>query len=163
MTRRVRLVLFAFAGLGLAAVLLVGFHRLPHFGHAHELYGAVINRTEPTLRHATDIVTALNFDIRGFDTLGELREALVEPGRDVVAGQAVHHVVGAFVADHEVHRGLPGAARERDADLAVVLRGERFELGDSRRVPRLGLRVRCVRLLFDDRRRERRLIAPSPG
>ena len=71
MTRRVRLVLFAFAGLGLAAVLLVGFHRLPHFGHAHELYGAVINRTEPTLRHATDIVTALNFDIRAFDTLGE--------------------------------------------------------------------------------------------
>ena len=26
---------------------------------------------EPPLRHATDIVTALNFDLRAFDTLGE--------------------------------------------------------------------------------------------
>jgi multicomponent Na+:H+ antiporter subunit B len=70
-SRPVRLALFAVTGLGLAAVLLIGFHRLPHFGHAHELYGALTNRTEPTLRHATDIVTALNFDIRAFDTLGE--------------------------------------------------------------------------------------------
>jgi multicomponent Na+:H+ antiporter subunit B len=71
MSRPVRLALFAVAGCGLAAVLLIAFHSLPHFGHAHELYGAVTNRTEPTLRHATDIVTALNFDIRAFDTLGE--------------------------------------------------------------------------------------------
>jgi multicomponent Na+:H+ antiporter subunit B len=71
MTRAVRLTLFALAGLGLLAVLLIGFYHLPHFGHAHELYGALSNRTEPTLRHATDIVTALNFDIRAFDTLGE--------------------------------------------------------------------------------------------
>ena len=71
MSRRVRLSLFSVAGCGLAAVLLIGFHHLPHFGHAHELYGAVTNRTEPTLRHATDIVTGLNFDLRAFDTLGE--------------------------------------------------------------------------------------------
>ena len=71
MSRPVRLTLFAVAACGLAAVLFVGFHRLPHFGHAHELYGALANRTEPTLRHATDVVTALNFDLRAFDTLGE--------------------------------------------------------------------------------------------
>ncbi len=71
MSRPVRLALFAVAGLGLGAVLLIGFYRLPHFGHAHELYGALNNRLEPTLRHATDIVTGLNFDIRAFDTLGE--------------------------------------------------------------------------------------------
>ena len=71
MTRPVRLGLFALAGCGLTAVLLIGFASLPQFGHAHELYGAVTNRTEPTLRHATDVVTALNFDIRAFDTLGE--------------------------------------------------------------------------------------------
>ncbi len=52
-------------------MLLIGFTGLPSFGHAHELYGALVNRVEPTLRHATDIVTALNFDIRAFDTLGE--------------------------------------------------------------------------------------------
>jgi multicomponent Na+:H+ antiporter subunit B len=71
MTRRVRLGLFVVAGAGLAAVMLIGFGGLPSFGHAHELYGEVVNRTEPTLRHATDVVTALNFDIRAFDTLGE--------------------------------------------------------------------------------------------
>jgi multicomponent Na+:H+ antiporter subunit B len=70
-TRTVRLGVFGLAGCGLAAVLVIGFAGLPDFGHAHELYGAVTNRTEPTLRHATDVVTALNFDIRAFDTLGE--------------------------------------------------------------------------------------------
>jgi multicomponent Na+:H+ antiporter subunit B len=71
MTRRARLGLFLVAGGGLLAVLVIGWRGLPAFGHAQELYGAVVNRTEPTLRHATDIVTALNFDIRAFDTLGE--------------------------------------------------------------------------------------------
>jgi multicomponent Na+:H+ antiporter subunit B len=71
MSRGVRLTVFALAGSGLAVVLLLGFTGLPSFGHAHELYGALVNRTEDKLRHATDIVTALNFDIRAFDTLGE--------------------------------------------------------------------------------------------
>jgi multicomponent Na+:H+ antiporter subunit B len=71
MTRSVRLGLFLVAGGGLAAVLVIGFTGLPDFGSAHELVGSVTNLTEPTLRHATDIVTALNFDIRAFDTLGE--------------------------------------------------------------------------------------------
>jgi multicomponent Na+:H+ antiporter subunit B len=70
-TRTARLGLFLVAGAGLLAVLVIGFTGLPSFGHAQELYGAILNRTEPTLRHATDIVTALNFDIRAFDTLGE--------------------------------------------------------------------------------------------
>ena len=71
MSRPVRLGLFAVAACGLGTVLVVGFTGLPDFGSAHELVGSVTNLTEPTLRHATDIVTALNFDIRAFDTLGE--------------------------------------------------------------------------------------------
>ena len=71
MTRPVRLGLFAAAAVGMAVVLLLGLTGLPSFGHAHELYGALLNRTEDKLRHATDIVTALNFDVRAFDTLGE--------------------------------------------------------------------------------------------
>ncbi len=71
MSRRVRLGMFAFAGPGLAVVLLFGLHGLPAFGHYHGVYGLLVNRIEPGLRHATDIVTALNFDIRAFDTLGE--------------------------------------------------------------------------------------------
>jgi multicomponent Na+:H+ antiporter subunit B len=70
-TRPVRLSLFVIAGCGLSAVLVIGFTGLPDFGDAHELVGSVVNLTEPTLRHATDVVTALNFDIRAFDTLGE--------------------------------------------------------------------------------------------
>jgi multicomponent Na+:H+ antiporter subunit B len=63
--------MFALAGSGLLAVLLIGFTGLPSFGTFHGVYGVVINRTELGLRHATDYVTALNFDIRAFDTLGE--------------------------------------------------------------------------------------------
>jgi multicomponent Na+:H+ antiporter subunit B len=70
-SRRVRLGLFAVAGPGLAAVMLVGLHGLPAFGDFHGVYGLLVDRIEPRLRHATDIVTALNFDIRAFDTLGE--------------------------------------------------------------------------------------------
>src|SRR5207302_10677777 len=44
---------------------------LPDFGHYHGVYGRVIDGIGVSVRHATDLVTALNFDIRGFDTLGE--------------------------------------------------------------------------------------------
>jgi multicomponent Na+:H+ antiporter subunit B len=70
-SRRARLTLFGFAGPGLLAVLLIGLHGLPAFGHYHGVYGLLVNRIELPLRHATDIVTALNFDLRAFDTLGE--------------------------------------------------------------------------------------------
>lgn len=71
MSRRARLGLFAVAGPGLLAVLVIGLHGLPAFGDYHGVYGLLLDRIEPSLRHATDIVTALNFDIRAFDTLGE--------------------------------------------------------------------------------------------
>jgi multicomponent Na+:H+ antiporter subunit B len=68
---RGRLSVFAVGGLGLLAVLLIGFGALPAFGDYHAIYGLLIDRIEPGQRHATDLVTALNFDIRAFDTLGE--------------------------------------------------------------------------------------------
>ncbi len=71
MSRRGRLTLFALAGPGLAAVLMLGLHELPAFGHYHGVYGRVVNAVELSMRHATDYVTALNFDLRAFDTLGE--------------------------------------------------------------------------------------------
>jgi multicomponent Na+:H+ antiporter subunit B len=71
MSRRARLALFSVAAAGLAAILVIGFTGLPRFGHAHEIVGEIVNRTEPSLRAATDAVTALNFDLRAFDTLGE--------------------------------------------------------------------------------------------
>ena len=71
MSRRARLWLFAVAGPGLGAVLVIGFAGLPAFGDFHGAYGLVVDRLEPVARRATDIVTALNFDLRAFDTLGE--------------------------------------------------------------------------------------------
>jgi len=71
MSRRARLLMFAVAGPGLAAVMLIGMHGMPAFGHYHGVYGLLINKIEVPERHATDLVTALNFDIRAFDTLGE--------------------------------------------------------------------------------------------
>lgn len=71
MSRGARLTMAVVAGGGLMAVLLLGFTGLPAFGEAHEIVGQVVDLTEPALRHATDIVTGLNFDIRAFDTLGE--------------------------------------------------------------------------------------------
>ena len=71
MSRRGRLLLFGCAGSGLLAVLVIGLHGLPPFGGFHGAYGLLVDRLEPGRRHATDIVTALNFDLRAFDTLGE--------------------------------------------------------------------------------------------
>jgi multicomponent Na+:H+ antiporter subunit B len=70
-SRRTRLTFFALAGGGLAAVLVIGFTGLPDFGSYHGVYGRVIDGIGVTVRHGTDLITALNFDIRGFDTLGE--------------------------------------------------------------------------------------------
>jgi multicomponent Na+:H+ antiporter subunit B len=71
MTRRGRLGLFAISAVVLGAVLVIGLRRLPPFGHYHGVYGLVISGLGETERHATNLVTALNFDFRGFDTLGE--------------------------------------------------------------------------------------------
>jgi multicomponent Na+:H+ antiporter subunit B len=65
------MLLFGVAAAGLGVVLVYGLSGLPAFGDYQGVYGHVINGVGVTERHATDLVTALNFDIRGFDTLGE--------------------------------------------------------------------------------------------
>jgi multicomponent Na+:H+ antiporter subunit B len=71
MSRTMRLVLFAVSAAGLGVVLIYGLAGLPDFGHYHGVYGQVINGIGVTERHATDLITAVNFDFRAFDTLGE--------------------------------------------------------------------------------------------
>jgi multicomponent Na+:H+ antiporter subunit B len=51
--------------------MLWGLAGLPDFREATPLYGQVINRVAVEERGATDVVTAVNFDYRSFDTLGE--------------------------------------------------------------------------------------------
>ncbi|MBV8946382.1 MAG: hypothetical protein JOZ95_13245 [Solirubrobacterales bacterium] len=71
MSRRARLVMFGLAGAGFGVVLVLGLAGLPAFGDYKGVYGNVINGIGVTERRATDLVTALNFDFRAFDTLGE--------------------------------------------------------------------------------------------
>jgi multicomponent Na+:H+ antiporter subunit B len=53
------------------AVLLWGLSGLPPFGHFHGFYGHLLNHIALPQRHTTNVVTAIVFDYRGFDTMGE--------------------------------------------------------------------------------------------
>jgi multicomponent Na+:H+ antiporter subunit B len=66
---RARLVVFLVAGATLAGLLVWGFGALPRFGTSG--LPDVLNHLSVPQRHITDVVTAVNFDYRGFDTLGE--------------------------------------------------------------------------------------------
>jgi multicomponent Na+:H+ antiporter subunit B len=52
-------------------LLIDGLQRLPGFGHYAGPYGYVLNGVGVTQRHATNLVTAVNFDYRALDTIGE--------------------------------------------------------------------------------------------
>ena len=71
MSRRTRIGLFAIAAAVLAAVLVHGLAGLPAFSDYHGIYGTVLDRVTVSERHATDVITAINFDYRGLDTMGE--------------------------------------------------------------------------------------------
>jgi multicomponent Na+:H+ antiporter subunit B len=71
MSPRARLVVFALACLCvLPGVVQVARH-MPRFGDHPLPYGDAINAAAPRERHVTNMVSAVNFDYRGFDTLGE--------------------------------------------------------------------------------------------
>jgi multicomponent Na+:H+ antiporter subunit B len=71
MSPRLRLVIFAIAcACLLPAVLSIAMH-MPTFGNHPMPYGEAINALAPVERHVSNMVSAVNFDYRGFDTLGE--------------------------------------------------------------------------------------------
>ncbi|MET0615582.1 MAG: MnhB domain-containing protein [Thermoleophilaceae bacterium] len=71
MSDSVRMRVFVVALAGLLGLLLWAFIGLPDFGHYGGPYGDILNRVAVPERSTTDVVTAVNFDYRGFDTLGE--------------------------------------------------------------------------------------------
>jgi multicomponent Na+:H+ antiporter subunit B len=95
---RARIPLFLVSLAGLAALLGFGVAGLPAFGDYQGPYGLVLNQVVLGERHTTNVVAAVVFDYRGFDTLGEelmlfaavaataliLREAREEEARNVV-------------------------------------------------------------------------------
>jgi multicomponent Na+:H+ antiporter subunit B len=70
-TRRTRLVVFTAAAVIVAAVLAHGLAGLPAFGDFHGVDGLVLGHVSVVQRHATDVVSAITFDYRGLDTMGE--------------------------------------------------------------------------------------------
>lgn len=66
-----RRLIFAIGAGGLVALLTWGLAGLPDFESFTPLYGQVINEIAVEERSTTAVVTAVNFDYRAFDTLGE--------------------------------------------------------------------------------------------
>ena len=71
MTPRQRLVLFSVAVTGLVGCYLWAFAGLPGFGNYPGPYGQAILAHAIAQTHATGVVSAINFEYRGFDTVGE--------------------------------------------------------------------------------------------
>ena len=71
MTRRVRTWVFGVAAAGFAALLIWGTLGIPDFGHYRGRYGQILNHAAVKERQATNTVTAIVFDYRGLDTMGE--------------------------------------------------------------------------------------------
>ena len=71
MTDRLRLRLFYVFGLIFFGLYCYSVLNLPAWGYYRGPYGDYIARLAVYERHATDAVNAINYDYRGFDTLGE--------------------------------------------------------------------------------------------
>jgi multicomponent Na+:H+ antiporter subunit B len=71
MSAAVRRNVFLVFGAALAVLLLWSFGGLPDFGHYAGPYGDILNASSIPERQTTAVVSAINFDYRGFDTLGE--------------------------------------------------------------------------------------------
>lgn len=71
MTVKTRTRLFLVSGIGLLAFLIYGLLGLAPAGQRISAYAKKLNSLTVPERHVTDSVTAVNFDFRGFDTLGE--------------------------------------------------------------------------------------------
>ena len=71
MTPRQRVWLFAVAVAGLVACYLWAFTGLPGFGNYPGPYGPEILKHAVPETNATGVVSAINFEYRGFDTVGE--------------------------------------------------------------------------------------------
>ena len=116
MSERIRLVMLLVAALILAPAAFKLAAAMPHFG-AHPLpYGDAINALAPTQRLVTNAVTAVNFDYRGFDTLGEEFMLLA-----AVTGTVVL-LRGSRGEDRAAAPGfVPGRSRPHRSDATVLV------------------------------------------
>ena len=108
-----RLALFTAGALGLAAVMAAGMRRLEPIGSYHGAYGEVLNAVAVGERNSTDVVSAVNFDYRGLDTLGE----------EYILFTSVLAVAAILRKQKDEHDEAPDQFREVPASDAVRLLG----------------------------------------
>ncbi len=66
-----RMRIFFLAAAGFACLYFLAVRNLPPWGHYRGPYGDVMATSSVFQRHTTDVVNAIDYDYRGFDTLGE--------------------------------------------------------------------------------------------
>jgi multicomponent Na+:H+ antiporter subunit B len=97
-------------------VLVHGLAGLPAFGDFHGLYGTLLSHVTVAQRKATDVITAITFDYRGMDTMGEEFILFVASVGLVVLlreQRGEHHEeAGPAVEDDEVRRPDDDAGRK---------------------------------------------------
>ena len=113
MTPAARRWAFLIAGAGMVAFYVWGLTGLPGFGQYPGPYGFILNDVAVGQTKATAVVSAINFEYRGFDTVGEefilfvaaagvatvlrhLRGERDRPARDEAAGRAAPPTSGAI-------------------------------------------------------------------
>lgn len=71
MNRFARTLVFLGAVIALAPIVVCIARHMPPFGDHPLPYGDAVNQAVPGERHVSNMVSAVNFDVRGLDTLGE--------------------------------------------------------------------------------------------
>lgn len=105
MNRPARLGLFLVAGAGLAVVIVLAMARLPGFGGSHHPYRDASVRAGAA-HNSPNVVSSINFDQRGFDTLGE---------ESILVASVIGVSVLLRLADDETERFDPASGRVLDA------------------------------------------------
>lgn len=116
MNKSARIVLLVIAFLVLAPATASLIHAMPAFGHPISQYGMTVNALTPHLRNVSNMVAAVNFDIRGIDTLGEECMLLCAVTGTVMLLRG-HR--GEDISEHA--GGVPGRKQAPRSDAAVLL------------------------------------------
>jgi multicomponent Na+:H+ antiporter subunit B len=113
---------------GLAAFYLYGLFGLPGFGRYPGPYGDIINRIAVARTNATGVVSAVNFEFRGFDTLGEEFILFVAAVGVATVLRQLRHEREEQARDEAGDRSSPPTS-EAVRTVALVLTGPTLVLG----------------------------------
>jgi multicomponent Na+:H+ antiporter subunit B len=114
MPRPRALVFFALV-LALLPFLLRGLAQLPALGHYRGPYGDAVNALGEPLRHVTNMVSAVNYDFRALDTLGEELILFVAANGIVILLRGARGHGTSARAAHILHRRREGRSEAQTA------------------------------------------------